>query len=100
MRNGAVAWRALKSELTGHQSRRRWGWLGAAALFVGLSMLLGVSLAQAASASVDLEQCHNGPATAPVDCVSAVWVNGNANSSHAHYAETYSVPYRAVMTAR
>ena len=63
-----------------------------------LILLINVGPVYAVSASVDLDQCHNGPATAAVNCEGVAWANGNANPSQAHYAESYSVPYRAVMT--
>jgi uncharacterized repeat protein (TIGR01451 family) len=52
---------------------------------------------------IDLDQCRNGPATTPNDCVAGLgggmgWANGNAGASQAHYIEGYSIPYRAVMT--
>jgi uncharacterized repeat protein (TIGR01451 family) len=51
---------------------------------------------------INLDQCRNGPAATPNDCVelggSMGWVNGNAGATQAHYIEGYSVPYRAVMT--
>ena len=65
---------------------------------VALTMLLGGG--QAYAAGVSLQQCHNGAAsTLPgPDCDDATWASGSANKQQAHYAESYSVPYRAVMT--
>lgn len=50
------------------------------------------------ASSADLCQCRNGPLNAPVDCTGANWVNGNLNSSQAHYVEGESVPYRMAFT--
>src|SRR5689334_2130078 len=44
--------------------------------------------------SADLDQCGNGPASAPVLCTLLAWQNGNLNQNQAHYAEGDSVPYR------
>ena len=66
---------------------------------VALTMLLaGGGHASAAGPAVDLEQCRNGPSSLPNDCYAAGWVKGNAGSEQAHYAESYSMPYRAIMT--
>jgi Prealbumin-like fold domain len=46
------------------------------------------------SPSANLDQCANGPASAPVTCTGAAWQNGNANASSAHWAEGDSVAYR------
>ncbi len=48
-------------------------------------------------ANADLDQCGNGPASAPVPCTLDAWQNGNVNESKAHYAEGDSVPYRMKM---
>jgi Prealbumin-like fold domain len=45
-------------------------------------------------ASADLDQCGNGPASAPVPCTLDAWQNGNLNANQAHYGEGDSVPYR------
>src|SRR5829696_8779249 len=45
-------------------------------------------------ASADLDQCGNGPASAPVPCTLDAWQNGNLNQNQAHYGEGDSVPYR------
>ncbi|OGG35190.1 hypothetical protein A2363_03910 [Candidatus Gottesmanbacteria bacterium RIFOXYB1_FULL_47_11] len=51
--------------------------------------------------SVDLDQCRNGSATTPNNCLTLGgglgWVNGNAGSSNSHFVEGFSIPYRAVM---
>lgn len=46
--------------------------------------------------SANLDQVRNGSAASPIS--PGNWVNGNAGSSQAHYAEGYSIPYRTVMT--
>jgi len=51
---------------------------------------------------IDLDQCRNGAAGSPNNCVALGggqgWANGNAGASQSHYVEGYSIPYRAVMT--
>jgi hypothetical protein len=58
------------------------------------------SFTDAVAANID--QCRNGPASAPNDCVAlgggTGWVNGNANGTQAHFIEGYSIPYRVRMT--
>ena len=44
--------------------------------------------------SANLDQCGNGPLSAPVPCTGTAWVNGNLNSSKSHYVEGDSIPYR------
>jgi len=44
--------------------------------------------------SADIDQCANGPLTAPVPCTGTAWQNGNANGSSAHWAEGDSIAYR------
>src|SRR5437899_1254594 len=50
----------------------------------------------------NLDQCRNGSASAPQDCIDASgplgWENGDANATQAHLLEGYSMPYRVVMT--
>lgn len=47
-----------------------------------------------------LEQCRNGAAGSPNDCVDAGggtgWVSGNVGASQGHLREGYSIPYRLV----
>lgn len=50
------------------------------------------------AASADLDQCRNGTSGAPVACTGAAWVNGNANSTQAHWAESQFLAYRAKFT--
>ena len=45
-------------------------------------------------ANADLDQCGNGPPSAPVPCTLDAWQNGNVNRNQAHYSEGDSVPYR------
>src|SRR5215213_2420111 len=45
-------------------------------------------------AMADLDQCGNGPTSAPVPCTLDAWQNGNVNQNQAHYNEGDSVPYR------
>src|SRR5688572_13370094 len=52
------------------------------------------SQAAGGNPSADLDQCGNGPVSAPVPCTGAAWVNGNLNANQAHYVENDSVPYR------
>jgi uncharacterized repeat protein (TIGR01451 family) len=47
-----------------------------------------------AGAAANLDQCRNGPFSAPVACTGSAWVNANANSTQAHYREGDSLPYR------
>ena len=49
-----------------------------------------------AAASADIDQAENGTPASPISPVD--WVNGNVNSSKAHYVEGYSVAYRIVVT--
>lgn len=44
--------------------------------------------------TASLDQCRNGPLTAPEGCAGNNWVNGDLNGSQAHYIEGQSVPYR------
>ena len=59
------------------------------------------TLKTASNASVSLEQCRNGAAASPNDCLElgggTGWVNGNAGTTQAHYVEGYSIPYRAIL---
>ncbi len=51
-----------------------------------------------ANPSASLDQCANGPSSAPVSCItSGDWVSGNLGASKAHYQEGNSIPYRLVM---
>ncbi|HWQ11726.1 MAG TPA: hypothetical protein VNL77_02940 [Roseiflexaceae bacterium] len=52
--------------------------------------------------AANLDQCRNGSAASPNNCLdlggSQGWANGNANTTQAHYIEGYSIPYRVKMT--
>jgi hypothetical protein len=58
-------------------------------------------LGAAGQPSINLDQCRNGSASSPANCLNlggaSGWANGNAGSSQAHYVEGQSAPYRAVM---
>jgi hypothetical protein len=47
-----------------------------------------------------LDQCRNGAANDPNDCIfypgGQGWANGNAGAQTSHHAEGYSIPYRIV----
>src|SRR3989344_9234566 len=70
-------------------------------VFVIASMILSnfpggaVFKAQAAEAA-NLDQARNGSSSSPISPIN--WVNGNANSTQAPYAEGQSVPYRVKVT--
>src|SRR4030095_2459478 len=49
-----------------------------------------------AASSANIDQGQNGTVAIPISPVE--WVNGNVNSSKAHYVEGYSVAYRMVCT--
>jgi len=67
-------------------------------ILVILSLLLSAFPRSAfAAAGADLDQGSNGSITSPISPVN--WVNGNLNSTKAHYEEGDSVPYRAVLTS-
>src|SRR5512142_55931 len=63
-------------------------------LFVAFLLWGFIAFGQQPAANLD--QVRNGPSTAPLS--PAAWVNGNVNSSQAHFIEGYSIPYRVVMT--
>src|SRR6478672_9914609 len=48
--------------------------------------------------AVNLDQIRNGPLGVYSTTPTADWVNGNAGPSNAHFAEGYSIPYRASVT--
>ncbi|MBK6933340.1 MAG: hypothetical protein IPH12_21715 [Saprospirales bacterium] len=47
--------------------------------------------------TIELQQYHNGPFSAPVN-TGTNWVADNAGLQNAHYSEGWSIPYRCVMT--
>jgi len=84
------------------RAKSRWTFLSTV---VGLGLILGMVLpmtALAAPPKITLDQCRNGAAAAPNNCValggSSGWVNGNAGASNAHFVEGHSIPYRALIT--
>jgi prealbumin domain-containing protein len=60
--------------------------------------LARTSFTDGPSASGDLDQCSNGPATSPAPCTGSAWQNGNLNNNQAHYLEGDSAPYRMVLS--
>src|SRR5688500_9134059 len=69
-------------------------------LFAALLAIAAVVAPPAfAAQNADIDQCANGPLSAPEECVfDSNWVNGNLGASKAHYAEDEVVPFRLVMT--
>ena len=79
------------------RAKRRWTALvSVVALMIGLTA--GTTFA--AKAAISLEQCRNGSATSPNDCVAlgggTGWVNGNVGATQGHLLEGYSIPYRSI----
>src|ERR1051326_1303528 len=71
--------------------------LGAAMLTLGAIAAPGFAKSAWAKGSspAKLDQCADGPRSAPVLCVTAKsWVNGNLGPSKSHYFEGDSIPYR------
>ncbi|MGB7200756.1 MAG: carboxypeptidase-like regulatory domain-containing protein [Pyrinomonadaceae bacterium] len=70
------------------------------ALVLGLGMLTTTVNAQKdlLAASADLDLCRNGTLASPVACTGSAWVNGNANSTQAHWAESQFLAYRVKFT--
>ena len=64
-----------------------------------LAVTLTTGNVTAAGGSANLDQCANGPVSAPVPCTGANWQNGNANANNAHWAEGDSIAYRIKFTA-
>ena len=56
--------------------------------------LVTQNVAAAGNGSANLDQCANGPLSAPVPCTGGAWQNGNANASSAHWSEGESIAYR------
>src|SRR3954470_13348214 len=49
----------------------------------------------AANPSADIDQCGNGPASAPEGCTATGnWIHGDLTGTKAHYLEGDSVPFR------
>src|SRR5215213_1254499 len=58
-----------------------------------------IILSVIAAAAANLDQCANGGVGDPAEpCSGAGWVNGNVNSSKAHWTEGQSVAYRQIFT--
>ena len=78
--------------------RRSWMICG---LVLGFILAGIASNAAFAGPTADLDQCRNGSAASPNNCLDlgggTGWVNGNVGSSGAHLLESYSIPYRVVM---
>lgn len=80
-------------------AKRRW-----TALFVILALAMGLmaTTVLAAPPKISLEQCRNGSADAPNDCLQlgggTGWQNGNSGASTAHFVEGHSIPYRTIIT--
>jgi uncharacterized repeat protein (TIGR01451 family) len=45
-------------------------------------------------ATVNMDQCRNGPFSAPVQCTGSAWANGDSQATQAHWREGDSLPYR------
>jgi hypothetical protein len=85
------------------RAKSRWTFL---TIIVGLGLMLGIILPMsvlAAPPKITLEQCRNGAADDPNDCLQlgggTGWQNGNSGASTAHFVEGHSIPYRAIITA-
>ena len=67
-----------------------------------LGMILPISVL-AAPPKISIEQCRNGGADNPNDCLQlgggTGWQNGNSGASTAHFVEGHSIPYRTIITA-
>lgn len=80
-------------------AKRQW-----TALFVILALAMGLmaTTVLAAPPKISLEQCRNGGADAPNDCLQlgggTGWQNGNSGASTAHFVEGHSIPYRTIIT--
>src|SRR5690242_3629975 len=72
--------------------------LASFSVFAGAAMLAGALATQKVAAgtnpSANIDQCANGPFTAPVPCSGLAWQNGNANEGNAHWKEGDSIAYR------
>jgi hypothetical protein len=64
--------------------------------FALVAVVFWASAAFAAQPAATIDQGKNGGASSPTSPMD--WVNGNLNSSGAHYTEHYSIPYRAILT--
>ena len=68
--------------------------VAAQAVTTGGTTAIATAQASDGNAAADLDQCRNGPMSAPVVCTGSAWVNGNANAIQAHYLEGDSIVYR------
>jgi hypothetical protein len=70
---------------------------------VALAIGLTATTVLAAPPKISLEQCRNGSAADPNDCLQlgggTGWQNGNSGASTAHFVEGHSIPYRTIITA-
>jgi hypothetical protein len=64
------------------------------AVATALAVTLTTGNVTAAGGSANIDQCANGPVSAPVPCTGVNWQNGNANANNAHWAEGESIAYR------
>jgi hypothetical protein len=81
------------------RARERWG-----VLLISVTLLLGMTATAvlAAPPKIVLDQCRNGAASTPNDCLqlggSTGWVNGNVGAQQGHLLEGWSIPYRVRIT--
>src|SRR6266545_3963413 len=55
--------------------------------------------AQTGNPAANIDDCANGPFSAPSDCtLASSWGNGNLNAAKAHYLEGDSIPFRLLFT--
>ena len=66
--------------------------------FWTLSLTVTAQKSLAPEAAADIDQCRNGTAASPAVCTGSAWVNGSANATQAHYAESQFIPYRMKIT--
>lgn len=81
------------------RAKQRWT---ALLVMVALATGLAATTVLAAPPKISLEQCRNGAADNPNDCIQlgggTGWQNGNSGASTAHFVEGHSIPYRAIIT--
>src|SRR5687767_4814072 len=69
--------------------------------FLAANLTLASGAAAAGPAGGDLQQCRNGTAAVPNECIESGggdgWVGDNVRASQAHLVEGYTIPYRYVM---
>jgi hypothetical protein len=87
--------------LQANAPRAKTRWL---ALFITVAFMLGLTATAvlAAPPKITLDQCRNGSASNPNDCIqlggSSGWVNGNVGAQQGHLLEGWSIPYRVRIT--